>query len=121
MCDACLAEQGLDCEDAMNYKNFFVRGWEHTFIDHDMYLALENKPSDWCCLPGWRLETTMFDFMHCVFLGTGRDLVASAIHCLLVNGWFPNLDEVQKDIFAKCSAHGCLATYFAYDFMFTIF
>ena len=115
MCDSCLASQGKHCDNSMNYKNFFCRGWEYTSIDHEMYLALEQKPSDWTILPGWRLETMMFDFMHNVFLGTGRDLLASCIHCMLRNQWFQSLDDVQNDMFAKCRAHGSLSEFIFFN------
>ena len=106
MCDACLAQQGDKCDELMHYKNSFQRGWEYTTISHEDYLTMDTKISDWACIEGWRHETVMYDFMHNVFLGTARDLVASAVHCLLAAGWFPDLDAVQNDMIQRCSENG---------------
>lgn len=77
-------------------------------LDHETYLALEAKPSDWTCVPGFRLETVMYDLTHNVFLGTARDLIGSAIRRLLDAGWFGSLDDAQANMFATCSEHGIL-------------
>ena len=109
MCDSCLAQKGANCDDLMNYKNFFERGWEYTTISHEAYLALDTKISDWACIPGWRVETVMYDFMHNVYLGPARDLVASAVRCLLSADWFGSLDAVQNDMIQRCRENGFFA------------
>lgn len=109
MCDSCLAQQGANCDEFMNYKNFFERGWEYTTISHEAYVALDTKISDWACIPGWRVETVMYDFMHNVYLGTARDLVASAVRSLLSADWFESLDAVQNDMIQRCKENGFFA------------
>ena len=52
----------------------------------------------------------MYDFMHNVYLGTARDLVASAVRCLLSADWFESLDAVQTDMIQRCKENRFFAS-----------
>lgn len=60
-----------------------------------------------------------FDLLHNIYLGTGRDLVASGMLTLIEQGVYDDtglteLDDIlchiQQRIDAKCRAHKCLHT-----------
>lgn len=110
MCDSCLAQKGVNCDPAMNYKNFTSSAaWPYTRINHQDYLRMEaGQISSWAAVPGWQLETCMFDLMHNCFLGTARDFLAGGVRCLLACNAFENLQEVHRDMLQVCSDHGLL-------------
>lgn len=92
MCDSCLACSGTKCDERMHYKNFGPgKAWDHTLINHSMYLSMPGELSPWSTVPGWSLESTTFDFMHNLYLGTGRDLVGSTFKCLIWRGAYSHL------------------------------
>ncbi|CAK9008792.1 unnamed protein product [Durusdinium trenchii] len=62
------------------------------------YMALELVPSPWTAVPGFRLETIAWDLLHNVFLGTGRDLVASAIRVLIREGIYDHVGSSELDV-----------------------
>lgn len=116
MCDSCLAQDGKYVTDQMNYRNLGTEAaWPLTMLDHDTYLQMDHDCiSPWAAVGGWRLDNTSWDLMHNLFLGTGRDLVASAIRCMIDRNVFGHgeldniLDDVHKEMHATCSSHGCL-------------
>lgn len=61
-------------------------------------MALELVPSPWTAVPGFRLETIAWDLLHNVFLGTGRDLVASAIRVLIREGIYDHVGSSELDV-----------------------
>lgn len=117
MCDSCLAESGTKCDPSMHYKNFTPgAAWPLTMVTNDMYHNMPGVLSPWRHLPGWTLESTSFDFMHNLFLGTGRDLVASAIKVLIRQGIYSHvpatdMDSIlaflQEEMICDCSKWGC--------------
>lgn len=122
MCDTCLAGKGKHCRPAMNYRNFGASAaWPLIEISHEGYLQLET-PSPWNMVPGWRVETCAYDFMHVVYLGTGRDLVASGIRMMVIRGVFgPYSDvdavlaQVHQEIRRTCGGHGLHAKHLGYS------
>lgn len=99
LCDSCLASCGKHCEDPMNYRNFGQgAAWPLTCLSHEAYMALELVPSPWTAVPGFRLETIAWDLLHNVFLGTGRDLVASAIRVLIREGIYDHVGSSELDV-----------------------
>ena len=117
MCDSCLAACGQGCPDGMNYKNTSDHAaWRETMIDHRQYLAMPGPHSVWRCVPGWKLETLAFDLMHNIYLGTGRDLVASAIRTLVRQGVYTHVsdnmetvfDHIHKEVLRDTKAYGFL-------------
>ena len=75
--------------DDMNFKNFSANApYLLTSIDHNMYLnttpAAELSP--WTAMPAWKIENTLFDWMHVVLLGVARDVVAAAIKLMAMRG-----------------------------------
>ena len=57
-------------------------------INHETYVATQRPLSPFMVVPGWTLHTCVFDVMHNLFLGAGRDFGASAIRLLLEKGVF---------------------------------
>lgn len=117
MCDMCLAQQGKYCDPAMHYKNFNpnTMAWPLTCISNNMYHAMPGELSPWRVVPGWSLDSTSFDFMHNVFLGTGRDLVESSLYVLIRQGVYSHLPSndmdyilafLQEEMRHDCSACG---------------
>lgn len=78
-CDRCLADQGLHCHPGFDYRNVGPSEiWSLTKIDDGTYRRRDaHSPSPWNGMPGFHFHTIAFDFMHQVYLGTGRDLCAS--------------------------------------------
>ena len=65
----------------MDYKNVGSwRAWDLTVLSHEQYVHLDrNSLSPWMGMAGFRFETISYDWMHNIYLGTGRDLFASAV------------------------------------------
>lgn len=75
------------------------------------------KLSDWSSVQGWKLETVCFDWLHNVYLGVGRDLVASGIWLFIRQGMYDRLNledmddllgHIHMDIAKTCKLHGYL-------------
>eukprot|EP00435_Cladocopium_sp_Y103_P011382 s2437_g3.t1 len=98
MCDSCLAQSGTKCDPRMHYKNFGdSKAWPLTAISHKMYMAMPGQLSPWSVVPGWTLESTTFDFMHNLYLGTGRDLIGSTFKTLIRRGAYSHLPFTDMD------------------------
>lgn len=73
----------------MNYKNMSnAAPYRLTEINHATYMATTQVASSWLVVPGWTLHTCVYDIMHNLYLGTGRDLVASCLRLMLEKGCF---------------------------------
>ena len=119
MCDGCLAMKGKHVSDGMNYRNFGDDAvWKHTFLDHRSYLSRTRRGhgeiSPWNEVEGFRIETVSWDFLHNIYLGVARDLVASGIWLFIYQGMYDhyNLDgmddllgQIQMDISTMCKAN----------------
>ena len=112
MCDSCLALKGKSAPANLNYRNFGDDAcWHHTFIDQPTYMRMPGEKSPWSVLEGWSIQTVCYDWMHNVYLGVGKDLVASGIWLFIRQGMYDeyNLDDmddllgqIQMDIQAWC-------------------
>ena len=49
------------------------------------------KISVWSCVPGWTIESCVYDWMHNVYLGHGRDLLGSTLKVLISKGVYQHL------------------------------
>ena len=119
MCDGCLAMKGKFVSDGLNYRNFGDDAvWKNTFLDHRSYLSMtlrgHGEISPWTAVEGFRIETVSWDFLHNVYLGVARDLVASGIWLFIYQGMYNhyNLDgmddllgQIQMDISTMCKAN----------------
>ena len=99
LCDRCLAQKGKRCPDLLNYNNMGTSAaWPLTNINHVMYLQRDaGSLSPWLAVDGWSLETVSFDFLHVVYLGTGRDVFASGVKTLISCGVFSHLPDQRLD------------------------
>ena len=73
-----------------------------------------DEVSPWSIVPGWRLETVSWDWLHNVYLGVGRDLVASGIFLFIRQGMYDHynlqemddlLGQIQMDIATFFKGH----------------
>lgn len=85
-----------------------------------MHQANRGTLSEWHVVEGWRLETCTFDILHNIYLGVGRDLVASAIWLFVRQGMYDHLavddmddllGHIHMGIQATCKQHGYLANF----------
>lgn len=121
MCDRCLAGVGPNCSESMYFRNLSdAAAWPLTYIDHDCHMQMDT-PSDWAAVEGYHFETLVWDWLHNVYLGIGRDLVASGILVLIDHDCFTrgnDLDDtlahVHHEIRRACSRHGYLEKYTYY-------
>ena len=101
MCDKCTAIQpkgDRDLGNALNFKNFSPSAPYTAFtMTHDEYLRSAAWVSPWSVLPGWQYESCSFDVMHLIFLGIGKDLVASSLKILRVLGFHYKNDESEEE------------------------
>lgn len=74
---------------------------------------------EWHVVEGWRIETCCFDWLHNVYLGVARDLVASGIWLFIRQGMYDHLNiddmdellgHIHMDIQATCEQFGCFGT-----------
>ena len=86
----------------MSYKDF-SRGAAYgtTCIDHSAYMRTAKKISPWSCLPGWRVESVSWDFMHLVWLGVGRDTIPSTLKLLRQLGYHYEPGESVEEYLKK--------------------
>mmetsp|Transcript_63807 Transcript_63807/g.139846 ORF Transcript_63807/g.139846 Transcript_63807/m.139846 type:complete len:321 (+) Transcript_63807:791-1753(+) len=115
-CDRCMALQGPNCPEHMDYRNIGPSAaWPLTEIDDAFYRTLDaHSLSPWLQMDGFNLGCIAYDWMHNVFLGTARDLVASGIFVLISSGRFgpptDDMDEilcrVQRSMHRTCAANG---------------
>ncbi|CAL1130606.1 unnamed protein product [Cladocopium goreaui] len=113
ICDRCLAATGDKCPESMYYKNFsHTAAWPLTAIDHEMHMQMDT-PSPWSVVEGFNFESLSYDWLHNVYLGIGRDLVASGILVLIEHNVFPlgaDLDEtlgnVHREVRRTCAKNG---------------
>ena len=123
LCDSCLASSGKRSCRFMNYRNFGTSAaWPLTVLSHEDYLRLEAVPSPWVSVEGFRLGSVSWDLLHLIFLGHGRDLVASAIRVIIREGCYDYvcydyvgsnqldaiLSVVHKEIHDTCTKNGPL-------------
>ncbi|CAK8985934.1 Uncharacterized protein SCF082_LOCUS341, partial [Durusdinium trenchii] len=89
MCDLCFAERPTKKSDGnMNFKNMGPDPpYQFAVMDNTTYMRTQ-QVSDWSCVPGWTLHSCVFDIMHNLYLGTGRDVVASCLRVLVERGAF---------------------------------
>lgn len=72
----------------MNFKNMGPDPpYQFAVMDNTTYMRTQ-QVSDWSCVPGWTLHSCVFDIMHNLYLGTGRDVVASCLRVLVERGAF---------------------------------
>lgn len=88
ICDRCLAGTGQKCSSNMDYRNFgSTKAWDLTLLSHEQYCLLDAESlSPWMAVPEFRHHSVSFDWLHNVYLGTGRDLFASGLKTLVERG-----------------------------------
>ena len=69
-------------------------------MDNSAYEARTRTISPYKAAAGFRLETVMHDYLHNIFLGTGRDMLASGIRVLLLKGVYdrPGVSDVDEKL-----------------------
>lgn len=98
ICDCCLASGLAKSDKRLHYKNFTSSAaWPLTRINHQMYLQMPGRISVWNTIPGWTLESATFDWMHNLFLGSGRDLIGSTFKTLIRRGAYSHLPVQDMD------------------------
>ena len=63
-------------------------GWRSTLIGTASYLDNMRRRSPIVDLPGWHVDLTLWDLMHNLYIGVGRDAAASAIVLLVELGYW---------------------------------
>ncbi|CAK9069954.1 unnamed protein product [Durusdinium trenchii] len=118
LCDTCLASTRKGTPDAMHAGNYNAdAAWRLTVLDHDTYVAMENPDtvSPFSLIEGFNVETVAYDFLHQIYLGTARDLIASGVRTLILRGAYDHLqsddldtilDVVQKEMHNDCASNG---------------
>ena len=105
LCDLCFAQKPTNRADpAMNYMNMAEAPiYELAGIDHITYMATTPQVSPWNLVEGWTLHTCVYDLMYNLFLGCGRDFVASSLRVLLEKGYFDGLwhERECNEMFSK--------------------
>lgn len=87
----------------MNYKNMGPSApYRLAPMDHATYMANE-VVSEYSQIAGWHLHNNVLDIMHNLFLGTGRDFIASGVRVLIEKGYFdkPGLARGSYDMFVE--------------------
>ena len=121
-CDRCLAQQGKSPPNHLDYRNIgHTAVWPLTLVDHATYVNLDrDSMSPWAQVPGFHFMLISFDWMHNIYLGTARDLCASALKVLTdrfgtLDGSPDQPDNVDQLLAIvhqymrdTCAKHGCL-------------
>ena len=94
-------------------KNAF---WKSTTLSHADYIAMNPKRSVLTAVPGWRLERTRADSMHCVNLGVALLVIGNILVFLCMirayQHWGPavahvlpvdaTMADMLHDLFLRC-------------------
>jgi hypothetical protein len=88
LCDLCLAMQPYKKSDPeLNYKQFYEDAlYTGTFVSHDWHVANDDPPSPWCVVPGYNHVNNFLDLLHNLYLGAGRDIIATTIKDMFTLG-----------------------------------
>lgn len=94
ICESCMAENSTSRSNpAMWYFDFRHDRPRHlTVIDDHTYRATAPKLSPWAQIDGWTLGTCLHDWMHTVYLGTAKDILAS-----LLQDWLDSDSDLLGD------------------------
>lgn len=116
ICDRCAAERmTTDAYPRMCYTDMSESApYKATVKSHTSYLASTRTPTFWLAMPGFQHEACTFDWMHLVYLGTGRDLLPSSLKLLRLLGFHyvegesesAYLQRASLDLRATCKEHG---------------
>ena len=129
LCDTCLASLGKGTHECMSGRNFSLSAtWRRTRLNHEGYLARETGDvSPFIQVEGFKIETAVYDWMHNIYLGCGRDLMASGLKLLisknvwphLGNDWTEILAGVHYEMHTTCASYGYLSQHYVCNFFFT--
>ena len=108
ICDQCLAQRhSKNCNPALLFTDFSdAAAHLMTSISHSDYVRTHEPLTPWLNMPGFCIQTSFFDVMHCIWLGTAKDLYASALgfwhrsNCLVGN----NLSECLQNFSQRMKA-----------------
>lgn len=127
-CDTCLASLGKGTHPAMSGRNYsLAAAWWLTRLNHEAYVEKESGPlSPYMNIEGFKIESVVYDLMHNIFLGIGRDLFASGLKLLICKNVWEHLGEdwdtilagIHLEMHQTCAAYGFLAQ-FGYVFLFS--
>lgn len=100
LCDHCLAEQHTGTTAEFHYTNLDKHApYSLTQLSHQLYLALDSHSlSPWRAVPGWTLESCGWDLLHNIYLGVGRDLFASVLRALFLEGWYQDYGNTEEEV-----------------------
>ena len=87
----------------MNYKDMSQNpAYKFAKMDHITYMRTQ-VVSEWSVVQGWTLHTCVFDTMHNLYLGSGRDYMACAVRVLVEKGCFDSygVPRDSDDMFAR--------------------
>ena len=92
-CDTCLASVSKTTHPAMHGRNYSLSAaWRRTRLDHQAYLQRDaDSLSPYLEIPGFSYESVVYDWLHNIYLGCGRDLFASGLKMLVTKGVWDNL------------------------------
>lgn len=100
VCDQCLASRPK-ANAAMSFKNFFETA-PHTMtqLSHEDFLRTCSVVTPWIGMPGFTINTAFRDPMHTIYLGTAKEVLASAMGYWCRMGFIPgpNLQEQLRGI-----------------------
>ena len=90
----------------MNYKDFSPNAphLATTFGGHDDYLRNVRPLSPWLAIPGFQVESLVYDWMHLMYLGTARSHVASTIKLLRCLGHYYEQGESDAQYLRRLTA-----------------
>lgn len=105
----------------MYFKNMSdTAAWPMTYVDHNRHIQMDS-PSPWSVVEGYHFETLVWDWLHNVYLGIARDLVASGILVLIEHNCVPlgdgldgTLANLHRQIRKTCSKNGFLGFVYIY-------
>lgn len=122
LCDTCLASTGKGTPSEMHGRNYStLAAWRLTRLTHEGYIDHEcGNLSPYMAVQGYRHETVVYDWLHNVYLGVGRDLFASGLKMLIMKGvwehvgndWNSVLAAVHMEMHRSCANDGFLNLFF---------
>ena len=81
ICENCCAERDSKHGDgSLCFKDFYPTAAHLlTQFSHNDYLRATSSVTPWASMPGFSVLSVLHDPMHCIYLGTCKELIASAL------------------------------------------
>jgi len=101
-CERCCCCRHLEQGNGYNFSPDVL--WRRLRTSHELYVAVAgDKVSPWMVVPGWSLYRNLYDTLHCIWLGFGKDVAGQLLKDeadeLIQSGRASDLDDALRKLY----------------------